>query len=161
MHAVTGAYAKPIFVDKLGASSVCLTSSIYFNNHNFLVLKFANVDIWHLHVGFHFKWSASWRFWAWSSRSQSHVSDTSCIDEICHLLPMDKSAVHFNLLHWTDMLRIWSKSCLARMPLILGLQVMVCWKLSEPDFYLIVFSIFIFSSLFSQVPCASYPSLYL
>lgn len=45
MHAVTGAYAKPIFVDKLGASSVCLTSSIYFNNHNFLVLKFANEDI--------------------------------------------------------------------------------------------------------------------
>lgn len=44
MHAVTGAYAKPIFVDKLGASSVCLTS-IYFNNHNFLVLKFTNDDI--------------------------------------------------------------------------------------------------------------------
>lgn len=24
MHAVTGAYAKPIFVDKLGASLVCM-----------------------------------------------------------------------------------------------------------------------------------------
>lgn len=26
MHAVTGAYAKPIFVDKLGATLVCLSS---------------------------------------------------------------------------------------------------------------------------------------
>lgn len=25
MHAVTGAYAKPIFVDKLGANPVCFT----------------------------------------------------------------------------------------------------------------------------------------
>lgn len=31
MHAVTGAYAKPIFVDKLGASPVCFAA-------NFLII---------------------------------------------------------------------------------------------------------------------------
>lgn len=30
MHAVTGAYAKPIFVDKLGANPVCFKSFNFF-----------------------------------------------------------------------------------------------------------------------------------
>lgn len=68
MHAVTGAYAKPIFVDKLGASLVCMPWSFFFNYWTILRVLGCSFIIYVCCIGVYCKWSATGRFWTWSSR---------------------------------------------------------------------------------------------
>lgn len=128
MHAVTGAYAKPIFVDKLGVSPVCFSLNvanliITFHGKYIVDSVFLKCFVC-IKSRIQFQMGLLWKI-------LGMVIQIPILRELPTLVMFEITCGYLQnpiatYMLMTVMLKTWSILCMVIMPLILVLQVMVC-----------------------------------